>query len=314
MSQNYDRLLDNQDAVEHFLSNVLDFDYSSLNRIIYKIVTAELQLVNFNIHSQTLNNTKLRDRAFANDDKRWMLRKDIIQELFELPRPQNDDDITLGHAGGGALPRTAVQTNRQAYIIIGLPASGKSGISNRVADHCGGIILDPDFAKRKLPEYPNYDSGATIVHEESSKIVFGFSENPNGLKSVFELSLSDGYNLVIPKIGQKPQAIIQLANVLKKAGYDVHLMGISLLKREATIRAIYRFHETQRYVPLGLIFDGYGNDPCLTYHVLKNKANALFTSFGAISTNVKRGESPVSIDLTGNNPARLYPFVENILI
>jgi hypothetical protein len=314
MSQNFARLLDNQDAVEHFLKNVLEFDYSSLNKIIYKIVKAELQLMNFDIHSQTLNNTKLRDRAFASDSKRWILRRQIIEELFELPRPENEDDISLGHAGGGSLPRTGVQSNRQAYIIIGLPASGKSGISNRVADHCGGIILDSDFAKRKMPEYPNYDSGATIVHEESTKIVFGFSDNPIDLKSVFELTLSAGYNIVIPKIGQKPKAIIELANVLKKAGYDVHLMGISLLKREATIRAIYRFHETQRYVPLGLIFDGYGNDPCLTYHVLKNKANALFASFGAISTNVKRGESPVSIDLTGNNPASLYPFVENILI
>ena len=40
-------------------------------------------------------------------------------------RPDNDDDICLGK--GGALPQLGVAAGKQAYILIGLPNSGKSG-------------------------------------------------------------------------------------------------------------------------------------------------------------------------------------------
>ena len=313
MSQNYARLLNDQDLVEHFLSKVLDFDYSKLESIIYDIIAGEQGLVDLDIHSQTLNTTKFRDRRFKDHQKRWDLREQIIEELLTYKRPEDDDDLKLGN-NTGAMPRSEIKAEKQAYILIGLPASGKSGISNKVADEYGAVILDSDFAKRKLPEFANYASGATVVHEESSQIVFGFSENPRSISSVFEIALSNQYNLVVPKIGQSPKGIISLAETLKKVGYDVHLTLISLLKRDATIRAIHRFHETKRYVPLGLIFDGYGNDPCLTYHVIKNKLPALFASFGAISTSVPRGKEPFSIDLTGDNPASLFTFKENTLI
>jgi len=119
---------------------------------------------------------------------------------------------------------------------------------------------------------------------------------------------------VIPKIGQDANSIIALAEVLKKIGYKVHLTLISLLKREATIRAIYRYNESKRYVPLGLIFDGYGNDPCLTYYLIKNKMPDLFESYGAISTNIEKGGNPFTVDIKGENPANVYEIKENVLI
>ncbi len=33
------------------------------------------------------------------------------------------------------------------------------------------MVLDSDFAKRKLPEFDGYPWGASIVHEESSDII-----------------------------------------------------------------------------------------------------------------------------------------------
>jgi hypothetical protein len=131
--------------------------------------------------------------------------------------------------------------------------------------------LDSDYAKRKLPEF-DYDCGATLVQEESSRIIFGFKDdNPQDIRSVYELSLERGYNLVIPKVGQDPGGIIKMADSLAKAGYEVHLTLISLKRREATIRALYRFHNTRRYVPLGYVFDQVGNDPLLTYYIVKEK-------------------------------------------
>lgn len=313
MIQKYARLLRDQDQVEHFLSEVLDFDYTKLNDITYEIIKGEQGLVNADINSQTLNTTKFRDRNYKDDKTRWKLRTQVINELLYNMRPDDEDMICLGM--GGALPNSGVISNKQAYILIGLPASGKSSIANHISEKFQAIILDSDFAKRKLPEFNKYECGATIVHEESSQIVFGFRDNPGNLLSVYEMALSKGYNMVIPKIGQNAQSILSLAKTLTtELKYNVHLTLISLLKRDATIRAINRFHKTKRYVPLGLIFDGYGNDPCLTYYLLKNRQPSTFESFGAISTNVEMGESPFSIDVAGNNPAKFYPYRENILI
>jgi len=154
MSQKYARLLTDQDLVEHFLVNVLDFDLSTCDKnIIYNIIEGEKGLIDLDIHAQTLNSTKYRDRDYKEDKKRWGLRNEIINELLEMNRPENDDDITLG--SGGALPKSGLKTDKQAYILIGLPASGKSGVANKISENNNAIILDSDYAKRKLPEFSN---------------------------------------------------------------------------------------------------------------------------------------------------------------
>jgi len=312
MSQRFARLLNDQDLVDHFLTEVLDFDYSGLNNIAYEIIQEEQGLFHLGPMAQTLNTSKFRDRKFYKEADRWALRRQIIEELLSQMRPENDDDICLGK--GGALPQSGVAAGKQAYILIGLPASGKSGIGNEVCENYNAIVLDSDYAKRKLPEFSGYKFGASVVHEESSQIVFGFYDNPRNLDALNSRVIELGFNVVIPKIGHDAKSILTLAASMNEAGYECHLTLVSLLKRESTIRAIHRFHVTKRYVPLGLNFDGYGNDPCLTYHLLKNKASDVFKSFGAVSTNVPIGDAPVCIDLTEGNPAGVYGFKENILI
>lgn len=305
MSQKFARTLHDQDQVEHFLKNVLDLDYSQLgNDIAYRIIQGEHGVARFNANSQTIDDTRFRDREYKEDSKRWHLRKQIIEELMTLSRPDNDDDICLGH--GGALPQNEIRKDCQAYILIGLPASGKSSVAAFISKQNGAIILDSDFAKRKLPEFSKYTWGATAVHEESNQIINGFTNNPNEVLSVYELATQLKYNLVVPKIGQNINSIINICRRLKGAGYTVHLTLVSLFRKEATIRALHRFNDTGRYVPLGLIFDGYSNDPCLSYYILRNQEQDIISTFGAISTNVAKGEPFKTIDLKGNNPAELF--------
>lgn len=310
MSQKYARLLGNQVLVQHFLDEVLQHDFSDLTGIESKIIQGEKGLSDFEIRDQTLHSKNYRVRQFKEEKSRQGLRTQIISELTTMARVDNDDDISLGK--GGALPNSGILSEKKAFIIIGLPASGKSSISNKCAENYHAIIIDSDYAKRKIPEYYEYSWGASIVHEESSQIVAGFENNQ--MKSVFEYALEEGWNMVLPKIGQNPGAIIALSNTLRDVGYTVHLTLISLLKRESAIRAVYRFNETKRYVPLGLIFDGYGNDPSLCYYLLKSRFKEVFESFGVISTNVAKGEDPITIDIEGeHNPALFYEIKENTL-
>lgn len=259
-------------------------------------------IVNFDYNSQTLNSTKFRDSKSLTEESRWALRTQIINELLTLKRLDDDEKITISK--GGALPKTDLKSEKQAIIIIGLPASGKSTVASSIADEFGAVIIDSDYAKRKLPEFKKHLYGATIVHEESSQTTFGYKiENIDNVKSVYETCLEKNYNIVIPKIGQSPKSILKLAETLKnKNGYDVHLILIELMKRDATIRAIKRYYKTKRYVPLGLIFDGYGNDPCMCYYYLRSKYVDTFKSFGSLSTDIPFGTNPICSDFLKESP------------
>jgi len=290
------RPLDNDRLVEDFVLNILEIsDDRQCNNAINLIVNAELQLKGLG-NKSTLNHDSFRDRKYLTDEKRKELRKRIFEELISNERLENDDDIILGR--GGALPTgKQVTKNKQAYIIIGLPASGKSTIANIIADKYCCMILDSDYAKRKLPEYTK-PAGASLVHDESDEIVFG-EQNTIDF-NLLEFCCACGNNIVIPKIGHKQNRILDLARTLVDWEYSIHLILISLDRQKATKNAYRRFKKTKRYVPLSLIFDEYSNEPILTYYRIKE--NELFTSYGAISTD---GE-PKYIESSDGNPAILF--------
>jgi len=85
MSQRFARLLNDQDLVDHFLTEVLDFDYSGLNNIAYEIIQGEQGLFHLGPMAQTLNTSKFRDRKFYKEADRWALRRQIIEELRKHP-------------------------------------------------------------------------------------------------------------------------------------------------------------------------------------------------------------------------------------
>lgn len=304
----YARLLLDINQVDHFLTTVLEFEPEEDEKdIAFKIVSSEKALIDYdNPGVHTLMYDNYRDRNYRTETARWALRKQIINELITMTRLDDDDEICLGK--GGSLPTTGVRAEKKAFLIIGLPASGKSGISNLIADKYHAVIIDSDYAKRKLPEYHKLQWGASLVHLESSKIVSGFKESYKGIIALQALSISKGYNIVIPSIGEKSEKLIKTAEELKDLGYEVHLTLVALPKQEATIRAIRRFNQSGRYVPLGMIFDDLGNDPSLTYYLLKCERTNLFKSFGAISTDVKLGEPYITTNLEGDNPAAMFKF------
>lgn len=233
------------------------------------------------------------------------LRREIIKELSEFKRLKNDDEVCLGK--GGACPISGTKYEKKAVIVTGLPASGKSGIASSLADDLGAVILDSDFAKRKIPEFKNGPGSASLVHAESDMLVFGSNNSnvPNEFKPLFQLAIEEYMNLVIPKIGHNLNAVNKLGEVLTTFGYETHLICVNLNRRKATIRAINRFMESGRYVPLGLIFDGYANDPLNTYFLLKDKIdldNVYYDSFGLISTDVKYGENPKYLQASIKSP------------
>ena len=306
----YSRQLDNIDLIQHFLSVVLKYENADDDTLLRKIKSGEAELKNYNDSSATLISTNHRDRKYLKETERWSLRKQIVKELIEQKREVEDEDLCLGK--GGSLPNTDIKKEKQAFIIIGLPASGKSTIANKVADNFGALILDSDYAKRKLPEFKDNPAGASLVHDESDVLIFGYEkkDKPDDFVSLIEICNSNDYNIVIPKIGHDHKSINNLAKILKTVfGYTIHLILVSLDRRKATKRAVDRFLKYGRYVPLSLIFDGYGNDPTLSFYRLKDNIlidKSYIDTFGKLSTDVEKGRGPLVIYADETSPVCIF--------
>lgn len=167
------RDISNYESAEFFATNILEIsEEEELESASGELSVAEMALLKI-ADSCTLNSENCRKNIFRSSNKRQALRQQIFQELIEYGRLEDDDDIKLKR--GGARPKDGVSLRNEgiAYILIGPPASGKSGVSNKIADEIGAYIIDSDMAKRKLPEYTMPYIGAYIVHEESNRIISG---------------------------------------------------------------------------------------------------------------------------------------------
>ncbi|ATF93312.1 Zeta toxin [Cedecea neteri] len=291
MSQLYARPLNEKKLVEEFLKSCLAYSNKEFGNTVLKILKEELLIDTVPQHFSTLNDEKFRHPDYSSDQDCIRLRNIIFEELFQKTRLTNDNDIKLGV--GGAKPENLIKGS-QAIIVTGLPASGKSSIANKIADAFGAYIIDPDYAKLKLPEY--FIFGANTVHKESSAIVRS-SNKTEKEKNLLGACLYHKANIVIPTIGQSLNDIREERDFLKNSNYKVHLVLVSVKREVATSRALDRFLKDQRYVPLGLVFDGYANDPVLTYHRTKNDPE--WDSYGKINTE---GLHPIRLDSSPGSP------------
>ncbi|WP_425805185.1 zeta toxin family protein [Desulfitobacterium sp. Sab5] len=275
----YCRMLCSDVDVEYFVDNILRIDPNEKREAINSITSAERNMQGYD-WVQTSTYKDYRDFEYRDEKIREQLRASIVNELIVQKRLDDDNAITLGN--GGAAPKTQLKAEKKMFYVIGPPAAGKSGISNKIADAIGGYILDSDYAKRKLPEYKNQIAGASLVHDESDQLIFSYNKG-----NLLEHCIEKNYNIVIPKIGYLLKKVEDFCGIMKKIGYSVFLISVDIDRAKATQRAYNRFKESGRYVPLSAIFDAYANEPTLTYFRLKQMdSDGIFDGFAQISTDV----------------------------
>ena len=274
-----------------------------IENAVNQIVEAELGIDKVS-SLPTVTHENYRNDPYVSSSDRRLLRDTVFEELITLKRLDDADEIELGK--GGCLPvSTNAQQGKQLYLIIGLPASGKSSLADLICESTGSVLVDSDYAKRKLPEYHTKVNGASLVHKESQIIIMGDPSNEEAL-SVYQWGLSHKMNMVYPCIGNKYKEIIALTqNVIDVFGYDVHLILVNLDRIKATKRAYTRYMETKRYIPLSKIYDEYANDPALTYYIAKEQYCDLFKSFTHFDTDVPRKERYRIICQTDFSPIAL---------
>lgn len=308
----YHRPLYNMDVAEDFVMKVLDIPKDNPNFYDYVVDIVKEERYPMFAHD-TLVNQDIRSEHYRQENDRNNLRKQIFKEMMTLKRLADDEQVCLGY--GGAMPHCkVVGSQRKAFYVMGLPASGKSSICGKLCDMFGAFLLDSDLVKRKLPEFGGL-SGATIVHKESSIITMGGNFEGVRFHSLMEECFLNGYNICLPKIGSKISDTIRLFKILRNCGYTIFVVLVTLDRLDATQRAHNRYKRTHRYVPLSMIFDGYANDPILCYYRLRRyfeqKGHKYIDELIAISTNVPQGQPLKVEDKTYAGPV-LQQYLQNI--
>lgn len=180
------------------------------------------------------------------------------------------DEKAASYAGEGG-----VQQNREAVILIGPPAAGKSTSAEAIAERMGAAIVDPDDAKRLVPEYAG-GIGASALHEESS-LISGFSRARH---------MARGDNIVLPVVGGSPRSVTGKIEQLQRAGYNTRLMLVDVHPDVAARRMAGRTLRTGR-----LISSSYartiGDGPARTYAALRGQLPNV--GFARIDANGPRG-------------------------
>lgn len=217
----------------------------------------------------TLAHNATPDRAFF-DSRTYVHGMGIDATITHL------ENVAADYAGPGG-----VQANKQARILLGPPAAGKSTSAEEIARQGGYAIVDGDDAKKVIPEFDD-GVGASAVHEESGAMS----------QIVLRNMLAKGDNVILPVVGASSRSIEDRIALLKEAGYAVTVDLVDVSPDNAARRMAGRVMRTGRHIS-SAYFASIGNAPQETYENLKTLYPDL--GFGRID---------------GNGPARSERYAE----
>lgn len=185
-------------------------------------------------------------RTYRNDAGERMTAKQAVRYLMTKA-----DNYATEKGGIG------VKHDKQARILLGPPAAGKSTSAEQIARTEGYAIVDGDDAKKVIPEFEG-GVGASRVHEESGKIG----------AQVLDKMLDSGANVILPLVGGSPGSIRKRIELLRARGYNVTVDLVDVSPDEAARRMAGRTMRTGRHIS-SKYFASIGDGPAKTYEALK---------------------------------------------
>ncbi|WP_314628673.1 zeta toxin family protein, partial [uncultured Selenomonas sp.] len=176
----------------------------------------------------------------------------------------------------------AAKKEGKVWLVLGVPASGKSTFSDPLVEKEGALLIDSDEGKKLLPEFSN-GLLAGAVHEESAAIA----------NAIVKRAVRNRDNLILPLVGKTFSSLQERVNVLKEAGYEVNLIYVDLPIEKAIERTKARFRETGRLVSPNYLHN-VGLKPKQNYDKIKTKREV--DSYEAWSNDVHYGDNPIPLE------------------
>lgn len=215
--------------------------------------------------------------------ERKKLHEEIIAKVFEGKTPVPDGK------------------QKMAIVMMGGTASGKSTMLHRSGAAGDNFVhVDADDIKGELPEYKRalamkWQAAAGFAHEESSTVA----------KQASKRAVDEGYNVVLDGTGANERKFIKQVEMLKEAGYHVHLMMPDQDKDAAVEAAAGRANRTGRYVPDAFIAAAYDRIPGNFFRV------AAMCDSGALYDRRQDSKMVWSKDAGGNETEHDPAFLQN---
>lgn len=188
-----------------------------------------------------------------------------------------------------------IQHGRHAVIILGLPGSGKSSLSNPILENNGAYEIDSDiFKTRYIPEF------------KSDPTMSGKTQREAGIlaSDMKETALHEGANVLIGKVGGSYKSIKEIVDDLNDYGYTIDIVYNDLPGEETEKRNDNRFMSNMRkgngqarYVPRRVIYQSeYGVFKTINALSRNDKINGMLI----YSNDVPYGEKPKHLKTIGN--------------
>jgi hypothetical protein len=110
------------------------------------------------------------------------------------------------------------------------------------------VLVDLDAIRQFLPEYNEIAQlgdarAAELTQKESVKL----------MQTLYQRALAQRLNITYDATLANAENGLRLLKGLKKAGYSMHLLGLTIDPHEALVRAFTRAHGERRYVPTRVI-------------------------------------------------------------
>ena len=211
------------------------------------------------------------------DKKREKLQQELENRLLS-----KENGAFSGKDRDGEHFDGEVENGKEAFIVIGRPAGGKSSVfANPLSQNYKARIIDADLVKTWLPEFDD-GFGAGRTQDESAMI----------MERALKKATDKGENVVIPKIGG--ESVAKMAKELKDKGYKVHLKYNEVSEASSITRAISRFVEKGRWLdPKYLQSIG---DKAERFYKKYAKDKDYFDDAEWLNNDVKFGQKPKKVD------------------
>ncbi len=172
------------------------------------------------------------------------------------------------------------RAEREAHIVMGPPASGKSSFSDPLAAARGARVIDSDDAKKLLPEFED-GVGAMAVHAESATLA----------DVAVGRTLERGENMVLPIVGKHYEGLAARIEQLVAAGYRVHMHLVELPIEQAVERAIKRYGTSGRLVDPDYVAS-VGDGPSQRFAQALKDFDGKLEGYIHVSNDVAKGQPP----------------------
>ena len=207
----------------------IDMDAESLIREMKKFPRVKQRDIN-NVTTTELH----KNEAGEYDQDRKQLHDKIIKEKTKnvkpVPPPEGQKPIAIFTAGGSG--------------------SGKSSVMKVTKQQLGDdlVHVDADDIKNDIPEYINWvkqkdDSAAFKSHDESSDLA----------NELIKQSVKESKPFIFDSTMKNIEKFTKIINMLKEAGYEIHIAMADVPVEVAKERAAQRAKKTGRVVPDSII-------------------------------------------------------------